>query len=190
MPDLDAGTGMQDQSDSDSLVVIAAVATMAEAIVVRATLESAGIETVLDNENTNATLGWIGVINPNGFQVRVRARDLEAGLDAIDQGHQASVDLEPISDPFPEDEDIREAARRNSPANFNAQSAYYMAIATLIVGAFLPLTLWLYFQAKQSMNEAPPVDPALYRTHMSRAATLMWATLMLFVLLVLWIVLR
>jgi hypothetical protein len=182
---------MQDRAAGRELVVIAAVGTMEEALVIRATLQSAGIEAILDNENTNLNVNWgVGVINPNGYQVRVRAMDLEAAREEIDLGHQASVDLEPLAQPFPEDEDIREAARRNSPANVNAQGAYYMAIVTLFIWPFFPLTLYLYFQAKQSARQRPPADPALYRQQMSRAAALIWATIILCALFLLWIVLR
>jgi hypothetical protein len=191
MSDLDSDADMQDRAAGSELVVIAAVGTMEEALVIRATLQSAGIEAVLDNENTNLNVNWgVGVINPNGYQVRVRARDVEAALGEIDLGHQASVDLEPLSEPFPEDEDIREAARRDSPANFNAQGAYYMAIITLFIWPFFPLTLYLYFQAKQCMSRRPPADPALFRKHISRAAALIWVTIILCALFVLRIALR
>ena len=118
------------------LVVAVAVGSLSEADVVRATLEGAGIPAFVDNENTSVGLSFLpdAIINPNGYQVRVRAGDLDAAREALEQGRQASIDLEPFAEPWPEGGDAGSQAPPKST---------FIAVLTIAAIALLVVLLGL-----------------------------------------------
>jgi len=166
---------------STSPVVFMTFGSLQEADIVRSILAQAGIESFIDNENVTQSLSVLGtLVNPSGVHIRVRPQDVDAAQAALDNGRQASVDLDPVDDLYNDDPD--EMMFRKSPANAHACSAFYMSLLTMAFICFAPMSIYIYLRARKAARQAPPVDPRRYRRHM-RWALLLISLQVLFLLL-------
>lgn len=156
---------MGTQGISSDLVVVTTVASLQQADVFKAILRSAGIEAFIENENTSVSLNVLtSVINPMGIQIRVRSQDLQAAQEALDAGRQASVDLDPVTDPMEDTPD--EIKLRDNPANVYAADAFYLSIVSLGLILCLPFAALLYLRARKVAKVSPPANPDRYYIHM------------------------
>jgi hypothetical protein len=169
------GDIMTRQPSTDDLVVVATVSSLPEADVIRNSLEEAGIEAFIENENAMNLFGSLGQAwATRGIRVRVLAADVEAAREAMAAGRQASVDLDPHWEPQDEDE----PPYRRDPANMEALSAFYLSLVFILV---LPFALRTYRNAKRLARQSPPVDEGRYSLHMTLAAIFMTIHCVMFV---------
>ena len=143
---------VENTGDPDELVPAGTARSISEADVLRALLQTAGIEAFIPNETSTVILPHLFfAINRRGVPVLVRARDVEAAREV----------LKPLSHEEKSAPDAPDEPDDSSP-NDAAQYAQRAARSAVFAWLFPPLALWTLYcmvQALRARAVKMPADP-------------------------------
>ena len=130
--------GDLDREHGGSFVVVATVATLQQADVIRAVLEMNDVPATIPGEYATNTLAHVGMgLNPHGVRVSVASRDEQKAREILDREHAGGPDVEDWPKAQPE---------QTLPEDF-ARRACWAALLSWFFPLILPAAVYNFVKA-------------------------------------------
>jgi len=165
MHEADAKGGAR-QPERGDLVVAARATTLAQADVIRVSLEAAGIPAFVYNElASNWLMHMAPAIHPRGVKVMVLPEHAHAAREVLRRPPEAPPPAEPGEET--EEEAAHGAATVGASPDACAERAYRAALyCPWTLWLFLPAVAYYFLQAMRARGRRPAAHPGRYARHM------------------------